>query len=507
MKTINSSRKRKGGGKKGKDKKSMESKEKAMNYASRKASKSKTPSIFRIDEDEDEDEIQSPRKMISRIRDSKARRIQKFMRKTQRRRKELFLKAVCSDSGECISLGREIDKIKEFFNGFTKFQYVLPPIVRKGAVSENGFINQIVYKKDNYISHAILKSAKRPDSDNLMYEYLVGQYINKQCKRFPCFVETYGLYKYKNEASWEQLKAESVNRNVLSSNLELLTKPDLAIGCKDSQYIAILIEDIPKPITLREAIQKNVHDPDEYNFFEDMFLPILFQIYTPLAILKDEFTHYDLHMYNVLLYEAKNDGYFECHYELPPEDEDEDDEPRIVSFKTKYIPKIIDYGRSYFKKSEMNNSSRIYDKLCETSECEPDCGNEMGFTWLKTEELPVYSNYIDSKEANNTHDLRLLKHFLDTFDDYFEDGDPELYAAISSINYKMKYGSPSVNTSGLPSKINNVEDAYVKFSQMMINSADRRIHNQRIYYGKPKVGDIYVYCNSNKNMVFVPSSV
>ena len=428
-----------------------------------------------------------------------ARKIQKFMRITQRKRKGAFLKAICSDSGECISLGKERDKIKEFFNGFTKFQYVLPPIKRVGTISENGFINEIIYKKDNYISRAILKSARHAYSDNLMYEYLAGQYINDKCKKFPCFLETYGMYKYKGEISWTLLRQPYTSTNILPSKLQLLTEIDLGIGCRNSKYLAILIQHIQNPISLEQALGNTASNK---RFFEYMLLPILFQIYTPLAIMKNEYTHYDLHLENILLYEAPNDGYFECHYVMP---DSTNELPHIIHFKTKYIPKIIDYGRSFFFKSDIENSVEIYDDLCDTAECVPDCGSEKGFSWLETMPYPEDRFYINSSKRNMTHDLRLLQHFESLHKDTFDAINHELNSIIHSINYSSEYGSKEILDSGLPDSINNVEDAFLKFTECMEKPIRHRM-NIECYQGKPKIGDIYVYCNSDKNMEYTSAA-
>ena len=116
----------------------------------------------------------------------------KFMKKTEFKRKSKFLQAICSDSGVCIAFGKERKKIFDFFDGFTKFDY-LKSIKAIGAVSANGFVKELEYEREGYIAHAILKSSKEKDADNLMYEYLIGASINVVLlKFFPCFIETYG---------------------------------------------------------------------------------------------------------------------------------------------------------------------------------------------------------------------------------------------------------------------------------------------------------------------------
>jgi len=129
------------------------------------------------------------------IQKSASRTIGNFMKKTENKRRSMFLQAICSDSGVCIAFGKERQKIFDFFDGFTKFNY-LKNIKAIGAVSENGFIKELEYEREGYKAHAILKSSREKMSDNLMYEYFVGIIINEFAKRIPCFIETYGHYEY-----------------------------------------------------------------------------------------------------------------------------------------------------------------------------------------------------------------------------------------------------------------------------------------------------------------------
>lgn len=123
------------------------------------------------------------------------------------KRSKKHLQFICSDSGVCIAFGKSTDEINRFFKGFTDFSYALSPIVKIGSPSANGFVKEIAYKKEDYRADAILKSSQSPDADNLVYEYLVGiKYVNRIMKRFPCFLETYGLYFYQDEDHWNQMR-------------------------------------------------------------------------------------------------------------------------------------------------------------------------------------------------------------------------------------------------------------------------------------------------------------
>ena len=132
--------------------------------------------------------------------------IGKFMKKTEYKRRSKFLQAICSDAGVCIAFGKERKKIFNFFNGFTKFDF-LKNMRTIGAASVNGFVKELEYEREEYKAHAILKSSMEEESDNLMYEFFVGQSINENfLNNMPCFIETYGHYKYKSNKDREQFQ-------------------------------------------------------------------------------------------------------------------------------------------------------------------------------------------------------------------------------------------------------------------------------------------------------------
>ena len=116
---------------------------------------------------------------------SPSQTIGRFMNRTQHRRRSHYLQNICSDSGVCIAFGIESKKIKIFFNHFTKFDYVVPPIKSIGIASANGFIKEINYQHQKYNASAILKSSQNPHADNLYYEYMVGLQVNKWIRSFP----------------------------------------------------------------------------------------------------------------------------------------------------------------------------------------------------------------------------------------------------------------------------------------------------------------------------------
>ena len=295
------------------------------------------------------------------------------------------IKTACDgvDSRLCLAFGTFSQEIKSYFAGFNNFKYATA-VNLIGKDSGNGFVNEIVYERegfnaDTYKSYAILKSSRltlQNAPDNLMYEYRVGQYINKFNRIYPCFLETYGLLKYKTDEAWQILKSENLKyENDEAAQADRLTslKEGLAIqpldysaDCTDYHKLAILIQHFNNFKALSDLINN-----DDFIRIELMY--VLFQLYIPLAQMKDTFTHYDLHWNNLHVYEPVPGKYIQYHYHLVP------DMPP-VSFKSKYMLKIIDYGSCYFK-DEDEDSQTLIDKICKIpTKCDNDdgCGQNVG---------------------------------------------------------------------------------------------------------------------------------
>ena len=94
-------------------------------------------------------------------------RIQRFMNRTKQKRREMYLKNICSEAGLCIAFGIESIKIKEFFSNF-HFDLV-DQVKRIGTPSMNGFVTELRYEKSGYNAYAVLKSNASYDADNIMY--------------------------------------------------------------------------------------------------------------------------------------------------------------------------------------------------------------------------------------------------------------------------------------------------------------------------------------------------
>lgn len=434
-----------------------------------------------------------------------AKKIVKFFKHTKHTRKANYLKTVykslCSDAGVCLAFGTLSEAIKEHFSGFTAFHYVKSPIKRIGAESANGFISQIDYEHRDYKASAILKSSKTPDADNLLYEYVVGQYINKLNKYYPCFLETYGYYIYNDDKYWQEMQKNThiEDIRILKDGLSQQHYMDYNDACREPSKLAILIQYF-KGIVSLEKMSLNPY------FIENELMWALFQIYIPLAKLKNNFTHYDLHLENIYLYKPMANKYIEFHYAISA--------TRFISFKSSYILKIIDYGRSFFKDDNSGvNSKFIYEnELCgAAADCnEPElsglCGQDVGFGWLRPNKAnPADNYYISSQRKNISHDLLPLKRIYEAHSlPNLNLLTTELSDLVKKVIYTEKYGTAEITDTGYPHNIYNVQDA-AKFITEYVISTKFINKNNQVNATKEKLGDLYVYTDETP-MKFVPST-
>ena len=444
----------------------------------------------------------------------------------------IIKKIICMDSGACLAFGIYSDIIKKYFDNFTSFEYVdeTDYIKRISSNTVNGVIDLIKYiNYDNrdyvYTSYAILKSMKNIKTsypDNLMYEYNVGMFINCLNKIYPCFIETYGLYKFKDETHLEIYNEVFMYNNygdtMLLKQLEQINLIDYNIGCESYRLLVLLIQNIKGGIPLGDVVKSNKI------FLNNELIMLLFQIYIPLYTVRDYFTHYDLHSDNVLIYEPKKDYYIEYHYHFTKNDifldlnkKEEDKKDIVISFKSSYIAKIIDYGRSYFnysktfftnfKEADDSNSSKVLDEICTSNKCGCSnkaqigcCGSEYGLGALNVIDEKS-KHYITPSKKNISSDLRLLFHLIDK---KLNSSDLKKFDWITKITYIMEYGTPEKETDKTkPENISNIKDL-AKILIKKISSDDFKKKNNGLYLSKIKLGDLHIYVDELKSMEYIP---
>ena len=188
-----------------------------------------------------------------------SKKIGSFMIKHRSKISLTFLNTICTDSNVCIAFGKETKLIRKFFNNFD-LNLISGKPKTIGTESVNGTVELLTFKREGYVANAIFKRSKLKTSDNLAYEAIVGNFINKQKLRFPCFLETYGLYynsdPYPIENSIYRYRKMKIN------NLSLIK------SCETPLFVGIMIEYITKGYTLYRIIQElGFVYPEEYIFF------------------------------------------------------------------------------------------------------------------------------------------------------------------------------------------------------------------------------------------------
>lgn len=336
------------------------------------------------------------------------------------------LQRVCKSTGDCLALGMYNQMIYKYFDYFSNLALVDNTNVHAISEGNSGIIIEIPFVKNNYVARTIMKTVIRPTSDNLTYEYYVGKhFINTLINIYPCFIETYDLYN----GFPSFFKSISTQSNFdLINQLEKVSESDLqdwGKSCAFAQYRCLLVQHF-----------NNLHKLSDVNVNE--IASILYQVYYPLHLLGNTYTHYDLHADNILLYKPFTENkYVQMHYHL--------NDGSIVSFPCTYIVKIIDYGRNYFRTPTVNSYGLI-SHVCTKKGC-PHCGYNYGYSAIQgvvrnyltnTPDWNVINkhlkdiHYVNPIEPNESYDLRLAYIFSESLKDELD----------ISIQYEELYGTP-----------------------------------------------------------------
>jgi hypothetical protein len=308
--------------------------------------------------------------------------------------------------------------MNRFFGNFDLNSRGILTNIRSLGSGHNGFIKILTFSKLGFDAFATLKFNRARDADNLLYEYRVGQYINTIMHKFPCFVQTYNVFRITPQG-YTDLKNSSLDPanhaeptpDELSNMLTPMPSDDITDGCISPLRICLLTQFFPNCPSLHGWLL------DEFTTPHDVYanlVQILYQVYYVMHKLRHRFTHYDLHPGNVLLYPAPDvagqPGHFYFRYFTPEGD---------VDFRCRYLVKIIDYGRCFYFNTPTDNSQQHFWAVRASQKCNSpppsvvECGTNDGFHRLRpgcTD--PEYFFGISSDRKNETHDLRLIDNTL-----------------------------------------------------------------------------------------------
>jgi len=226
------------------------------------------------------------------------------------------------------------------------------------------------------------------------------------------------------------------------------------------------------------------------DFVRNELLYALYQIYYTLSRIGNDFTHYDLHHNNVLVFTPDPNKYIQYHFHRP--------DSSVITFKSRHMIKIIDYGRSYCR----GVSETIEKTVCSTTECNPNCGMEYGYRVEETARSLI--TYITPWKKNISHDLRLLYIVMNKLPYPRAPGSLEsiLFLKLHNVTFRDNYGTPEIVESGIPDdKINNIHDAAALLRRLILTAPFKEA-NETYTAGLTKIGDLHVYFD--KEMKYIP---
>jgi hypothetical protein len=424
-------------------------------------------------------------------------------------------------------------KSVEYFRNLKYYTNVIEPI---GANSVNGFIRKLTYNKNGTEYPIVLKSSADIGSDNLIYEFLVGQCINIFAQYYPCFSKTYFAGFYNDERIYNAFKKLVVTSKMpagvsLSDYLTIPHQNDLEQlikeGCLKSKFACIFTQYIPIRKSFYKYIQKySKSTPKHIEVFQPKFVDKLYTLiiglhmtYQLLSSLANFFTHYDLHFENIVLVKLPKKTYITINYHNSSKE--------IISYKTKYIPIIIDYGHSFVNCQKMNtsvnNSHKIMKTVCNYDVdnpdktqrmCLSDCGNFTGFRYTKSydEKTDTFktrgSHYINPTSRNITHDLRLLDIIAKWVDFSHLKGNSFIEKSVKDFFKKMSkfddaFGAPE-NKNSDQNKIYNVHTASELLNSVVANS-QFNTNNNRLFDDKSLYGILDIWTDLSRPFQFIKS--
>ena len=445
---------------------------------------------------------------------------------------EKILNRICPDASQCIVFGREIAKIKSFFKDYDLDGFVkLKEIKRMGKPSLNGFVNEIPFKRGHYQMYAILKSSSQIESDNLLYEAFVGVFVNKLNVYFPCFVASYSIHQYTSPILYNELKENTkITAVPFETSLPLVNNIDtynvffnetyLQNACNNSLQYCILIQHLKNIIDFFSFFTSLFHEISESYGFNVQLVIYLYQLYSCLGVLANEFTHYDLHASNLLILNvtpSENSEYIKMVYHYS------DNENDNVEFYTSSIIKIIDYGRAYFFDFTENIGSITFRNfLFSQNETIRNNCFDQGFKFLmRNEEKDVnLDNRTFSHVRNFSTDLRSVQNFywlmmekkvlnkfkqvkknnalLKIFENVYLQN-----TSRSELKHFINFTEEKPTTN--EKEINNVHDMHLALKKLIQTQTYFKEDNLLFCNGKKQIGEMHIWLNRKHPVQYIPT--
>ena len=353
--------------------------------------------------------------------------------------------------------------------------------------------------------------------DNLYYEYLVGNCVNKLSLYFPNFVKTFGAGMYRKAEYHEFFNNGCETKDLVTLPDKFITminplnadniEQNIINSCDNWSQMVLITQWIPSHASIADFLPQIVAGQEPLMI---EYIKLLYIIYLTLSSLKDTFTHYDLHEENILLTKVPNNKYISLIYHLP------NGETRVIN--TKYIPVFIDYGRSYVNcDSPILNSKEIFNIVCNNEkQCPIRCGDYSGYSFsgnIKPDGTFGDTNrddfYINSAKRNMSHDLRLISDIKSNYDYGNLNSRIQFIRLwknfISNLNYTDTFGTPeAINVSqSSESLIYNVVRAHEELDKIILDPSFVAMDNIEVLY--EKFGNINIMTDMSSEFIFTPN--
>jgi hypothetical protein len=204
----------------------------------------------------------------------------------------------------------------------------------------------------------------------------------------------------------------STVKNIVRNNLQ--NNNNIDEGCKHNDKSSVLIEFVPNGLSIYELLKDPIFQNRPAYFNLEVY-NILFQLYFTLSGLREIYTHYDLHLDNVMFIKIPNNEKMKIDYNI---------NNIIYTIYTSFVPVILDYGRSFVDCLKIDNilNSRIFAEIaCNNSSCniykQPKCNTIESGLVIEKNENDIFSKqenfyHINLRNKNESIDLRYLHKLM-----------------------------------------------------------------------------------------------
>ncbi len=358
----------------------------------------------------------------------------------------------------------------------------------------NGYTTKAVFPINGKNVRAVLKGSKTINADNLFWEWKAGLAINTLALTSPIFLSTYGLYwiKQKNFLLKNHNQQISSFKDVF---LQYPTIPDsdpVVPSCIKPLNLCLMTQFVPTYKDFYDFVISTANPNINKIHLEGRIIEIisiLHMIYASLGLYQDIFTHYDLHLGNVLLCLVPSSKYVTIQYIH---------EGKTYHTNTRLIPVLIDYGRAFYD-IQSQKSKTLIKEVCDNSDaCPMRCGSHVGYGFAANSSKGfVGDNYfINQAKANPSHDLKLLVDTLANLKQNLGVTNMECARTLkqlidgSMIKYTSDYGTPPLPSSN-SSVIQTVHDAFVTLKGI-VNTPDYQRLNTDLFRKFTKLGTLSI---------------